>query len=228
MKKFTLFIALLFLVSCKETVREPLGNTFYFQSPQPVNDSEVSKIPNGFQGLFMNSDSVYFEIKENAILQKFINRFRIHNREFDSIKNEFQISNNRYVSKSSNEIYFRKDIGDSIQFSNTQIDTFFIFSNFQKAKRINGRLILNVKDSIYWKIRVLTLEKNILKLKYIYSDDDLKRMDSITNVKSQMIDTATYVIRPTRKEFKKILRLKNLGEEQQFKVVSNEISKKEL
>jgi len=220
MKKYIFLIAILLLFSCKEVAREPLGNEFYFSHPQPVNDSELLKFPIGFRGLFMNADSLYLEINESTVLQKYINRFRIHSRELDSIKSEFKINGNVFVSRMNNEIYYRKDIGDSIQFSNTQIDTFFFFSDVQKAKRISGHLILNEKDSIYWRIKILNIEKNVLKLKYIYSDEDLKKIDSMTKIKSQKIDSSSYILNPTRREFKKILRLKNLGEEQQFKKVS--------
>ncbi|WP_035678615.1 hypothetical protein [Flavobacterium limnosediminis] len=220
MKEIIFFIVFFFLISCKEVAREPLGNNFYFVKPQPSNDSELLKFPTGFRGLFMDSDSLYLEINENTILQKYINRFRIHFSELDSIKSEFKITGDKFVSKSNNELYYRKDVGDSIQFSNTQIDTFFVFSDDQKAKRINGHLILNTKDSIYWGIKILNLEKDVLRLKYVYSDEDLKKMDSVTKIKSQKIDSSSYILRPTRREFKKILKLENLGEERQFKKVS--------
>ncbi|WP_131494756.1 hypothetical protein [Flavobacterium enshiense] len=168
----------------------------------------------------MNADSVYFEVNKRTILQKVINKFRIHHSELDSIKNEFRINGNTFVLKGSSEVYYRKDIGDSIQFSNIQIDTFFSFSDIQKAKRINRYLILNTKDSVYWRIKILNFEKNGFKLKYIYSDEDLKKLDSITKDKSQRIDSSSYIISPTKREFKNILRLQNLGEEQQFKKIS--------
>jgi hypothetical protein len=89
----------------------------------------------------------------------------------------------------------------------------------QKAKRFDGQLVLNYKDSIYWKVKSIRLEKNMLKIKYIYSEEDLKRIDSLTKVKSTMIDSSSFIIRPSRNEFKHILNLKKVGEELGFKKV---------
>lgn len=112
-------------------------------------------------------------------------------------------------------------IGDSLEIIKKDIDTFFVFSNVQKAKRIDGQLVLNYKDSIYWKIKTISIEKNILKIKYIYSEEDLKRIDSLTKIKSTMIDSSAYILRPSRNEFKRILNLKNLGETREYKKVKN-------
>lgn len=63
-------LALLAFVSCKKAEYVPDGLNFYFENPQPINDAELSKIPNKFQGLFMSSDSVYLNIKEDIILKE--------------------------------------------------------------------------------------------------------------------------------------------------------------
>jgi hypothetical protein len=64
------------------------------------------------------------------------------------------------------------------------------------------------------------LEKNSLKIKYIYSKEDLKRIDSLTKVKSTMIDSSSFIIKPSRNEFKRILNLKKLGGEFEYRKVS--------
>jgi hypothetical protein len=216
MKKFFLILGLLFVVSCKRAEAEPCGLSFYFEKPQPINDSELTKIPSKFRGVFMSSDSMYLNIKENIVLREYYNKFRFHKTEFDSIKDGFDLVDNHYVSRLDKEVYDCKNVGDSIEFSNKQIDTFFVFSDMQKAKRIDGQLVLDYKDSIYWRIKSIRLEKNILKVKYIYSEEDLKRIDSLTKVKSIKIDSSAFILRPSRNEFKRILRLKKLGVEQQY------------
>jgi hypothetical protein len=96
------------------------------------------------------------------------------------------------------------------------IDTLFFFSETKKAKRINGDLILNEKDSIYWKVKMLSLNKNTLNIKVLYSDEDLKRMDSITKIHSKKIDSLSYIISPSRSEFKKFSKVKNFGFNSKF------------
>lgn len=218
MKKYILVLALFLVFSCKKA--EPWGLNFYFENLQPINDAELSKIPNKFQGLFMRSDSVFLNIKENIILEENFYKFKFPLKDMDSLKNEFIFSNGKCISKDKKEVYDYRQLKDSIEFSNKQIDTFFIFSDSQKAKRFDGQLVLNYKDSIYWKVKPIRLEKNMLKVKYIYSEEDLKRIDSLTKVKSTMLDSSSFIIKPSRNEFKRILNLKKLGGEFEYRKVS--------
>ena len=218
MKKYILVLALFLVFSCKKA--EPCGLNFYFENPQPINDAELSKIPNKFQGLFMSSDSIYLNIKEDIIIKENFYKFMFPLKEMDSLKNEFIFSNGKCISKDKKEVYDYRQLKDSIEFSNKQIDTFFIFSDSQKAKRFDGKLVLNYKDSIYWKVKSIRLEKNSLKIKYIYSEEDLKRIDSLTKVKATMVDSSSFIIRPSRNEFKHILNLKHLGQDLEYRKVS--------
>jgi len=220
MKKYFLIVGLLGFLSCKRVEAEPAGFNFYFENTQPINDAELPKIPNKFLGLFMNSDSVYVNIQENIILKEYYDKFRFHKREFDSIKLDFDKVGDKYISKLNSTIFECKYLKDSIEFSNKRIDTFFIFSNTQKAKRFDGQLVLNYKDSIYWTIKSIRLEKNRLKIKYIYSDEDLKRIDSLTKIKSTIVDSSSFIIKPSRNEFKRILNLKLLGSDLEYRKIT--------
>ncbi len=213
MKKYILILGLLAFLSCKRAEGIPSGLNFYFENPQPINDAELSNIPNKFQGLYMSSDSVYVKVQENIIFKESYDKFRFPKSEFDSIKLNFDKVGDKYISKFNKDVFEYKYLKDSIEFSNKRIDTFFIFSDRNKAKRFDGKLVLNFKDSIYYKINSISLEKNSLKIKYIYSEEDLKRMDSLTKVKSIMLDSSSFIIKPSRNELKRILNLKYLGKE---------------
>ncbi|WP_310555511.1 hypothetical protein [Flavobacterium sp.] len=221
MKKL-LYLNLIFVLfsSCKDVASEPFGNTYYFETPQPINDSELISIPNKFQGIFMNSDSTYLNIKENIILTEKKYTFYLNKKHLDSLKDDFEIINGKFISKISKEIYNYRELKDSIELTNKDVDTFFIFSNTQKAKRINGSLVINEKDSIFWKVKLINLDKKNLKITQIYSDSDLKKMDSITKIKSKMIDSSSYIIKASRKEFSKFINLKNFGYQQEFKKIT--------
>ncbi|WP_310378578.1 hypothetical protein [Flavobacterium sp.] len=220
MKKYFLVLSLFIFLSCKKEEYVPDGLDFYFENPQPINDAELSKIPNKFKGLFMNSDSVYLNINENIILKESFFKFKFHKKYSDSLENEFIFSNGKYISKDDNEVFDYRLLKDSIEFSNKQIDTFFIFSATQKAKRFDGKLVLNYKDSIYWKIKSISIEKTSLKIKFIYSKQDLKRIDSLTKVKSIRLDSSSFIFKPSRTEFKRILNLKKLGGEFEYRKIS--------
>ncbi len=220
MKKNLLILSLILIFSCKKTEEIAFESNFRFLSAQPINDSELSKIPNKFLGIYMNSDSTFLNIKSNIILTENYSRFRFHKTEKDSLKIEFSIQNGKYISKENEQIFDSKIIGDSIELSSKNSDTLFVLSKFQKAKRINGHLVISQKESFYWTSKILTLDNDVLKIRQLYSENDRKRLDSITTIKSKEVDSATFLVEPTRPEFSKILKLKNFGYEQQFNKIS--------
>lgn len=221
MKTSFFALGIFFLFSCKRTEAEPTGLNFYFETPQPVHDSQLSNIPNKFQGVFVNSDSVYIIIKKNIILKEYSSQFRFHKNQFDSIKLNFDKIGNKYKSKFNQDIFEFRYINDTIELRNKQIDTFFLFSNKQKAKRINGQLILNYSDSNFWTIKTIQLEKDVLKVKYIFSENDLKIIDSLLKIKPIQLDSSSFVIKPTRTEFKRLLNTNQIGEELVYKKITN-------
>ncbi len=207
--------------SCKKTEESPIesGINLYFERLQPINDSEINKIPNKFRGLYINADSVFLRINENTIFREGYYKTKIHKKLLDTIKNGIIFSGNKLFMKDTKIVYDVTKEGDSLVLTNKYSDTIFNLSNVQKAKRINGQLVLNVQDSIFWKVKFLSIEKEILKIREIYSEEDLKRIDSITKIKSKSIDSLSYLLKPSRKEFKKILNLKKIGFERQYKRV---------
>lgn len=211
---------MLLFFSCKERVAHPIGNTYYYQEPQPINDSELNSIPNKYLGLYVNEDSIYLNVSKRMIAEESFFKFRIHKNSLDSLSNELIKINGKYKFKNETTFLEDKIIGDSIEFSQKEIDTLFIFSDKQKAKRINGKLVISDKDSIYWQTKLVYLNKDELVIKYLYSDDDLRKLDSITKIKSKKIDSTTYVISPSRSEFKRFFEVTNFGFDIKYKKVS--------
>jgi SpoU rRNA methylase family enzyme len=159
-------------------------------------------------------------VKENIILTEKNHKFYLNKKHLNSLKDGFEIVNGKFISKISKEIYNYRELKDSIELTNKDVDTFFIFSNTQKAKRINGNLVINEKDSVFWSVKLINLDKKNIKITQIYSASDLKKMDSITKNKSTMIDSSSFIIKPSRKEFSKFINLKNFGDQQKFKKIS--------
>lgn len=213
-----LLVSMLLLASCKEHM-VPVGNTYYFSNPQPINDSELNTIPNKFIGLYTNEDSVYLNVSKRIITEESFFKFRIHKNGLDSIADEIVRVNGKYRFKNETTVLEDKIIGDSIEFSQKEIDTLFVFSDKQKAKRINGKLVLNNKDSIYWQTKLVYFNNDKLVVKYLYSDEDLRKMDSITKINSKQLDSTTYVISPSRSEFKSFFEVKNFGYEVKYKKI---------
>lgn len=219
MKKIFLILVLIVLVfSCKKIRMRPCPDCFifYFENPQPENDAEMDHFPARFRGIYMDKDSTFLRIEEDRIMYKYFWKYKIHKTEFDSIKGEYKIVGNQLTNKDTNEKSYMNAIGDSIEFNNTSIDTFFRLSYSHKLKRINNQLVLSTKDSIFWRIELMSLNNKILRIKEIYLPDDLKKLDSITVINGEKLDSMSYLLKPTRPEFKKILKIKKLGIDQEY------------
>ncbi len=219
MKKIIVIFLLVF-ISCKNTEAIPAGNTFYFENPQPINDSELKSFPNNFLGLYMSSDSTYLNFQKDIIIDEYRYKGKIDLLLIDSLKLEFDFLEDMMISKKNKDVKYKyRKLKDSIEIEDKRMDTIFKFSDFQKAKRVNGNIVISKKDSIYWNIRLFIFDKNNLITQELYSDFDLKKMDSITKVKAKMMDSTTYIITPSKSEFKKFLKLKDFGYERKYKKV---------
>nr|WP_315220963.1 hypothetical protein [uncultured Flavobacterium sp.] len=221
MKKNFLILALLIITgSCRKADAIACDGclTFYFTDPQPLNDSELNGFPSKFRGLYEN-DSTFIRIEEDRILKEYFYKSRFHKKFLDSLKQDYNVLGNQIIDNQTNEKLDLYTKGDSLEIVKKNIDTLFRFSYNQKAKRINGQLVLSFRDSIFWTIRTISLEKNILRLKDIYLPEDLTKLDSVTTTKGKMLDSISYLIKPTRKEFKNILKIKHLGTDFEYNKV---------
>ena len=212
MKKLFLAIFLITLVfSCRRTEEQSVDENNYFIEPQPINNSELSKIPARFQGKFMSNDSIYINIAKNGIIQEYDYKFKVSKTALDSLKGEFEITDKKIITKEVGKAYNYRFLKDSVELSEKRIDTIFMFSDHQKAKRIDNKLILNFKDSLFWNIRTISIQNDNLTMSQISDFADLKQLDSITVIKSKMIDSTRILLNPSRREFKKIINIKNAG-----------------
>ncbi len=209
---FTLF------VSCKQVDAVPYyGIDFLFIAPQPSNDREVSHLPNRFIGNYINQDSTNLIIEDKTVYYKWKTKNNISFSAFDSIKDSLRVVENR-IYFDNEFVEFRK-LKDSIEITDINYDTIFSISGFQKAKRIKNSIVFSTKDSIYWKIKIFTLDNNRLTLKTLVSDEDLIRMDSLSKIKAQKIDSTKIIVQLSKREFKKMLTLKRFGYDQDFKKI---------
>jgi len=222
-RKIILIVAItISFVSCKKVRIRPCPDCFifYFENPQPENDRELDHFPLRYTGLYINKDSSFLRIKEDRMIFKYFGTYRIHKTEFDSIKEEFLIVGNEATNKTTQEKSFIYVKGDSIEFKETFLDTFFRLSYYNKLKRIDGQLVVSKKDSIFWTTEIMSLNNKTLKIKEIYLPGDLKKIDSITEIKGEKIDSMSYLLKPTRTEFKRILKIKKLGINQEYIKIS--------
>lgn len=193
---------------------------FLFENPQPDKDSELDHFPNKFRGIYINSDSTFIRIEEDRILREYYNKFKMHRLTLDSTKAQYDIVDGKFITKDTKDKFDMLYKGDSVELIQKHIDTLFRFSFYEKAKRIDGQLILSRKDSIFWNVQLISIDKNTLKFKNLNDRKDLKKLDSVTKIKGKMLDSISYLIKPTRGEFKKIFKIKDLGYDTEYKKVS--------
>lgn len=221
-KSILIIVVIVSIISCKQVDAYACADcvNLYFENPQPDKDLELVRFPNKFRGLYMNNDSTFIRIEENRILKEYFYKFKVHKLTLDSTKSEYDIVDGKFIAKDTKDKFDMLSKGDSIELIQKHIDTLYRFSLYQKAKRIDGQLILSRKDSIFWNIQFLSIEKNTLKFKNLCERKDLIKLDSVTKVKGKMLDSTSYLIKPTRSEFKKILKIKKLGFDQEYKRIS--------
>lgn len=224
MKKiFIILIVIVVLTSCRkaEAEAEPYDSfTFYFENPQPINDSELNIFPAKFKGVYQSKDSTFLKIEESRIIREYFYKFRFHRQKMDSLKSEYDLIDGKLITKDTKIKFDILKKGDSIELITKSIDTIFRLSYNQKAKRIDGQLVLSTRDSIFWEAEIVSLENNVLRFKSIYQPEDLSKLDSVTAIKGKMLDSLSYLMKPTRKEFKSILKIKNLGVDREYTKVS--------
>lgn len=204
--------------SCKQADAVATETDFSFNLPQPINDSKISHFPRSIIGNYIDNDSTYLIVTDKQLIYKWVRKSNLSFEELEKIKDSSRIVGNRIYYLNEKFCEYRR-LKDSIEITSTDYDTIFSISKNEIAKKIKSSIVLNSKDSIFWKIKVLSLDKNILKINTLASFKDLERIDSLSNTKVQKIDSTRNVIQLTRKEFKYMLKLKKFGYNQEFKKI---------
>lgn len=211
---FSLITLLLF--SCKQVDATIESETdFSFNNLQPVNDSKINHFPRSIIGEYMNIDSTYLILTDKQIIYKWVRKNNTSFDEFNLIKDSSKIVGNR-IYYLQDKFFEYRTLKDSIEITSTDYDTVFSISEGQIANRIRNQIVLNTKDSNYWKIKMVSFDKNKLAIKTLVTFEDLNRIDSLSKTKVQRIDSTRNIIELTRKEFKNMLKLKKFGYDQNF------------
>ena len=205
------------LASCikrEEIMRD--GIDYYFDEPQPVNDSELQVIPVKFRGRYSGANST-LNITDLVIFTEDSFNAAFHKSIIDSIG---IYNNGKLTTNDTHDIFDAVIKGDSVYISNNDLrDTIFRISAVNKAKRINGDLVLSYKDSIFWKTKIISKIKDSLKIRNFNSVADYLILKPLVKNINTNRDTSVVHINPTRAEFKKILEIKTLGWELKYRKI---------
>jgi len=210
MKKYIAIASLISLVACKKY--ENLETEYYFHEPQPVNDSELKDLPSKYVNRYVDAYGDTLVIEPTSIYYRYYNIGAISKDSLAGKEGEFIASATKIESSPGLEAKKIKEDKDSVYIGYLRYDTLFRFSDAQKAKRMNGQLVLNTKDSIFWKIRLLTLKGDSLHIRYLSEKEDYSKLQALVKDIKSNSDTTLVQLKPTRREFKKITKLKLYGD----------------
>lgn len=210
-----LIIAAIFAASCK---KESVETDFYFAEAQPVNDSELSRLPDKYTGTYSGEEGDTLKIDDKAIYNQYSYITGISKDSLKAATGEGEYLSNAFRIDSNKDNYIVREDKDSVYVRSTYRDTLFAFSDAAKAKRINGQVVLSRKDSVYWKVSLLTIKGDSLSLRLLSRKADYNLLQSKVKDISVNADTTVVHIKPSRSEFKSILKLK-LGADRKYKKI---------
>jgi hypothetical protein len=200
-------IAALFAIGCKKT--ESVETQFYFAEAQPVNDSELTRLPEKYRGTYQGAAGDTLKVDSGAIYTEYAYRGSIPKDSVATVNKVGSYVNGKYRLKDEDEKnYTVREDKDSIYINGRYRDTLFAFSDAAKAKRINGQVVLSRKDSIYWKVSLLSIKNDSLSLRLLSRKEDYNLLQAKVKDISTNSDTTVVHIKPSRREFKTIIKLK--------------------
>ena len=92
-------------------------------------------------------------------------------------------------------------------------DTLFRLSNNNLARKFKGNLILNYKQDNSWRVEIYSKKWQALKYMTIDSKEIFNKLATISESEvikdSSQTDTLKMILKPTKKQFKSILHLKD-------------------
>lgn len=207
-RKTVVFILLVFLLGC--------GPYIWFKVPQPQGRENLKTFPQDIQGQYSSAiDTVMIHIGKDKIVREYREKLLMTKIEFREETGDTISEDTSFTFTDNWEITI-KSFGDSVKIFSKKDDELFNISERQILREYKGYYFLNYKDTNdYWKVKILKLEADTLEFDFILRADDMQRIRNITKVevkKDSSEESSKYYLNPTRRELKKILRKRLVGE----------------
>ncbi|MCD4792674.1 MAG: hypothetical protein K8R54_05525 [Bacteroidales bacterium] len=213
MNKIINIIFVFFIVACEPT------DEVKFEVSQPDNVKPLNEFNTNIQGQYINygNPEKILTINDRTMIKEQTYYFTIlrSDIEIDSnvsidINNDNELIN--YL-KSKNGSATIKD--DTIHFVEKYSDTIFTISRDNVLKKFKGSHYLNYRLSDdYWRVQKMSVNKDTLLLGEITPSDTLlkydytQKIEDISKTDSGVAENISkdYILNPTKKEFKKLVR----------------------
>ncbi len=188
---------------------------YYFTDAQPKNTSGLSAIPKKYRGAYEYEDAV-MRITDKSIYKEYNFKETIHKSELDSIDGVYTYNGSK-LTMATGQVYNVSEKNDSLYLTALLRDTLFIISENQKVKNVNNNLVLSSRDSVFWKINILSIKKDSLLWKHPGTKKDFSTLMPIVKDMKTDTDTTVVILNPTDSELRKIVSEPELGWERRFK-----------
>lgn len=213
-KNVLIFSLLIVLVSCNKRSLEE--SYIEFSENQPIGVEEIQDVPENWFGTYKAIDSSIISIEKDKIIQKWFNEEKISIQEKDSFPGltfdkTFVIDNEtkqkmKLVSK-NDSLFWKYQYSDTISMKDK------VLKFYKNALIINT----NIDGKIY--VDVYKKESNYIRKFSVGSKEDfekLKREIKIDFEFNYSDNDTTVLVKPSRADFRKILRKKGFTNEMIF------------
>jgi preprotein translocase subunit Sss1 len=206
MKKLFLFLFAVAVMGCDEKYE-----SVDFLEPQPGESKNESGFNKKFRGTYNGEDGSKLFIYEDKIVKRKTQNILFGKEDIDSTFTGDTNNDEDLKAYFENEyLKVLKISGDSIYAQYQAIDTVFKISESQVCRSLKGSYFLNYKyGENNWKVQRLDLEKDRLSVSMIMPHDSLFKLLPVQEkaiIKNDSGKITSYQIKPTRKEFQKLIK----------------------
>jgi hypothetical protein len=218
MKKSRAYLILFCLIAagCSPTV--------LFNNPQPSEKKDLVQFPSRYWGEYecIEDSSVYL-VEKHMIRKRNIIDIKVPKTEIDTSKDVNLEGNLLYVKDSGEKIpvTFRND---SVFGTLTTYDTTFIISDKGILRKFKGNYFMNFKqEEDQWMVYKLKFSKDGTATACGISKDDeidqIKEIMAVEDIKNEKGESAKYIIKPGKGDFKKLIEQGHFRECTQYRKV---------
>lgn len=210
-----IFSVLVGLISCEEETE------VHFEEPMGKKDlaSFDTDVIGNYIGVL---DSSIIEVGDSWIVHTGKTYYKYSKLALDSAK-YIVYDDNLIIDTIENVSYYYKSVGDSIIIEDKWLDTIFKISKNQLLKKDNKRFYLNYNEGSDWIVRTLEVDAEKLKIGKL-KVDSLETVNQYTDIAGDTLEDGGvdhYIISPTKKEFKKLMKSDVFEYNQEYLKINN-------
>ncbi|MFP9117877.1 hypothetical protein ACLI08_08820 [Flavobacterium sp. RNTU_13] len=209
MKTIVIIVLALFCVSCRFSDE---NSNYYFTAAQPEASEAVKTIPRRFLGKYLDENGDTLVVSKTEVIRKYYSGWSVNKDSIYGTLIKHQEDGGKVLVTGADK--------DSVYMQTVTADTLFKIQSEKVAKYFKGYLLVNTPADDAWHVSVYQVHEDSLYIsRYVYADDYSTFSAAINDVHTNA-DTTKVWVNPTRKELKKILKLK-LGRAEGFRRIAS-------